>query len=80
MTVLAIVGPTFTTPHSHLVEFGHRLVRSIKTLDGVEKVEIGFVPAHPYMRPAADETVAAQHSALVKKITAEVTKFHREFA
>lgn len=38
-------------PHAHLVEYGH------KTPNG------GRVPAHPYFRPAVDETesVAAQH-------------------
>lgn len=45
-TVIGIVGPEkYKAPHAHLVEYGHRLV----TKDGRE---IGFVPPHPFMRPA----------------------------
>jgi HK97 gp10 family phage protein len=44
---------------AHLVEFGHRLVKGGKSrikLGGIEgggKV-VGFVPAHPFLRPAFD--------------------------
>lgn len=40
-------------PHAHLVEFGHVLVRGGKRYQG--GVEIGFVPAHPFLRPAVDK-------------------------
>ena len=78
--VVAIVGPTFNTPHSHLVEFGHRLVKSIKSIDGVQKVQIGFVAAKPYMRPAIDETVNEQHTVMIARIEKEIEKFHEKFA
>ena len=55
--VVAIVGPRYLgVNHAHLVEFGHRLVKAIKTETGVTKVQIGFVQAKPFLRPAADET------------------------
>lgn len=44
-------------PHTHLVEFGHRLVK------GTE--QIGTVPPHPFMRPAL-KTTAEQ---IVKDLT-----------
>lgn len=39
------------SPHAHLVEFGHLLVKKTKT--GIVKI-IGHVPAHPFLRPALD--------------------------
>ena len=42
---------TARSPHAHLVEFGHLLVK--KTKGGIVKV-IGHVPAHPFLRPALD--------------------------
>lgn len=36
-------------PHAHLVEFGHVLVKKGKV--------IGYVPAHPFLRPAVQKRV-----------------------
>ena len=38
-------------PHAHLVEYGHYLVTP-------EGKTIGFVPPHPFLRPARDEVAA----------------------
>ncbi len=38
-------------PHSHLVEFGHRMVSHSGR-------EVGVVPPHPFARPALDETAS----------------------
>ncbi len=76
-TVTAVVGPAYLgVNHAHLVEFGHRLVRKIKDVDGsVRKVEIGFVPAHPFLRPAADLTLREQHAEIVRIVTEELAKY-----
>ncbi len=70
-TITAVVGPVYLgVNHAHLVEFGHRLIKKIKDADGsVRKVEIGFVPAHPFLRPAADETINQQRDAIAKIVT-----------
>lgn len=49
--VIVHVGPT--VPHAHLVEFGHFLVKG-SNRKGNRRV-IGFVAAHPFMRPAWDK-------------------------
>ncbi|TWU67306.1 Nuclease precursor [Crateriforma conspicua] len=80
--IVAVVGPLYILGagnHGHLVEFGHRLVRKIKTADGVEKVEIGFVKPHPFLRPAAMETADEQTRTLAEVVRTEVEKFHRQF-
>ena len=43
----ATVDVKTNDPKAHLVELGHALVRGDKT--------VGHVPAHPFLRPAADE-------------------------
>ena len=78
MVVVAIVGPHYMGGnHGHLVEFGHRLIRKIKTRDGVEKVEIGFVPPHPFLRPAADETRDEQLAAITGLVWEEIQQFQQ---
>lgn len=55
--VVAIVGTAWPEgAHGHLVEFGHELVKN--------GVTIGFVPPHPWLRPAIESTEAAQNAAV----------------
>lgn len=57
-------------PHAHLVEYGHRQIvggraeRDDRHLKGKAGREVGFVPAHPYLRPA----IAATRWAIVQII------------
>jgi HK97 gp10 family phage protein len=76
-TITAVVGPVYLgVNHGHLVEFGHRLVKAIRDADGsVRKVEIGFVPAHPFLRPAADQTLSKQRDAIVQIVTEMLKEF-----
>lgn len=76
-TITAVVGPAYLgVNHAHLVEFGHRLVRKIRDADGsVRKVEIGFVKAHPFLRPAADETLREQRDAIIGIVTAALAEY-----
>jgi HK97 gp10 family phage protein len=76
-TTTAIVGPAYLgVNHAHLLEFGHRLVRKIRDADGsVRKVEIGFVKAHPFLRPAADETIREQRDAIIKIVTEALAEY-----
>lgn len=77
-TITAIVGPAYLgVNHAHLLEFGHRLVRKIRESDGsIRKVEIGFVKAHPFLRPAADETIREQRDAIIKIVTEALAEYH----
>lgn len=49
------------------VEFGHREVSHGTTKK--ERKEIGHVPAHPFMRPAFDESKAAAKETVVKVLS-----------
>lgn len=75
--VSVVIGPSYLgVNHAHLVEFGHRLIKSIKSANGGStKVQIGFVQAHPFLRPAADETRSEQDAAIVAIVTAELAKW-----
>lgn len=44
-------------PKAHLIEFGHLLVKG-GPLDGGGHV-VGWVPAYPFLRPAAESNVGA---------------------
>lgn len=76
-SVVSVVGPTYLgVNHAHLVEFGHELIRLIKEADGsVRRVSIGFVPPHPFLRPAGDTTKSSQHAAIVKIVTEGLARF-----
>lgn len=59
----ARVGPTWPRgAHGYLVEFGHALVKGGKV--------IGNVPAHPYVRPAAE----ACEAEFIEGVTADIKK------
>lgn len=64
--VVCLVGPEYSGPyrgganHAHLVEFGHQLVK--------KGANIGFVPAKPFLRPAALSTKSQQQAAIVKRL------------
>jgi len=45
------------SPHAHLVEFGHVLWRGGRRKQGVGH-QVGNVPAHPFLRPAVDQSRA----------------------
>lgn len=74
-TAEAFVGPGKDTRHvARFVEFGHRLVKGgySKVVAGGKTrgpgVEIGEVPAHPFVRPAYEASVAAAEEAMVKEL------------
>lgn len=73
------IGPTVA--HAPLVEFGHRLVkhRTGRRTGKTIKVEIGRVRAHPFMRPAADQTRDLVLNIIAGRIgDAMVAEFHRQ--
>jgi HK97 gp10 family phage protein len=53
-------------PHADLVENGHALVRRGKV--------VGHVPAHPYFRPAVDETEGAVTRQVIREIEGLIEK------
>lgn len=68
-SVLAVTGPRYGQGlgnHSHLVEFGHA-----KVLWG--NPTSGFVRPHPFLRPAADQTLSAQQSEIINKLKAHAS-------
>jgi len=74
--VYAAIGPGGSDPHAHLVEHGHRIVRggtakrSSGHKTGMDRrgkrgmgATTGFVPPHPFVRPAEDA-----HKAVVERL------------
>jgi len=53
-------------PHGHLVEFGHAMVVGGKPV-GKGGVQIGFVPARPFLRPAFDAVNAVAKRAMIER-------------
>jgi len=66
-TFVAIVGPQYPAGAvAHLIEFGHELVAWGRPTGQ-------RVPPQPFLRPAADETVAEQRSAIEQALTEALT-------
>lgn len=69
-----------TAPHTHLVEYGHRLVRtSGSNKDKVRTYRvIGYVPPYPFLRPALYENVPNITDEVIRGLTAAVEDFQNK--
>lgn len=73
------IGPQYPEgAHSHLVEYGHRVVlpegrEPRQRKDGEEPAKV-FVQGKPFLRPAADITEAQQQRAIISTLQDEVEK------
>lgn len=79
-TVRAFIEPSRETRHvARFVEFGHRLVkgdRSTKNKRGGytgSGKQIGFVPAHPFVRPAFESSEGGALDAAIETTIEELT-------
>ncbi len=52
-------------PHGHLIEFGHALIRGGKA--GKGGVNVGWVPAKPFLRPAYDAVAPRLASIMIER-------------
>lgn len=73
VVVAAFVGPTYPdAAHSHLLEFGHRVVlprgKSPRKRKSGEPAAKTFVKGRPYLRPAADLTKGQQQAAIIETL------------
>jgi HK97 gp10 family phage protein len=83
--IAAIVQPGKLTRHvAEWVEYGHRQVhggRSTKLANGKTRgpgVEIGNVPAHPFIRPAYEATAEEVANTIATVLAEEATKASKE--
>jgi hypothetical protein len=66
--IVIVIGPEYPAgAHGHLIEFGHYHV-----MFGV--VTGDFLPAQPFMRPAADETKSEQDAAITSVLESRIAK------
>lgn len=67
-SIVIVMGPEYPAgAHGHLIEFGHN-----HFLFGVATGN--FLPAQPFMRPAADETKEEQDSAITSSLESSIAK------
>lgn len=72
-SISAYVEPGRLTRHAALwVEYGHKLVRGGRLKGG--GAHVGEVPAHPFIRPAADASEAAALTAIEETLGNEINE------
>jgi HK97 gp10 family phage protein len=77
-SISAIIAPGKQTSHqARWVEYGHKLVRGGRLTNWGKPgkgQEVGFVEAHPFIRPAFEASEAAALAAAEESVAVEITK------
>lgn len=71
----AFIGPGPKTGYvARFVEFGHRLVTGSRAHKQRDQKVVGHVPAHPFMRPAADAAAQATLDRFAEQLTEDLER------
>jgi len=77
----AVSFGSFTRRVAGWVEYGHRLIRRhskgkirLRVKGGGMGIQVGTVPAHPFIRPAFETSVAEANAAFAEKFSQELRK------